>query len=122
MTQQQRDELINKLREAGGYYSPDVWHSALEHLLAAVIRDNARDWTHAGEILIGTKQTIASIIGNNWDHERKPIDAPELLTALRRLASDANFQTDRHTTQCGCCVCEARAAITKAIARAERES
>lgn len=40
--------------------------------------------------------------------------APDMLAALRRLTSEANFRTDGHKQQCGCCVCEGRAAIAKA--------
>jgi hypothetical protein len=44
--------------------------------------------------------------------------APDLLAALRRLASPANFSEESlssHSDDCRCCICEARAAIMKAM-------
>lgn len=74
MTDQEiMNELIKRLHAvdlSGLDTTPNHWHNALVHVLAAVIVDNAKDWDDAGRLIFETKKDIEHIVIKNrdWAH------------------------------------------------------
>jgi hypothetical protein len=105
------EEIRAAIRRAADEFALNGNEGMVMTMAAAVVALNE---VH-GELVSMNAHRIHT--ANNNDRLRERIHTLE--AALGRLASDANFSVEGHDGECGCCVCEARAALRE---RPEDES